>query len=75
MNHHRLGEPPAAATRLIHHHSTIWTNINNNTPRFYGNGCNVISSLNYPQIPSNSAFPNDEKKGEVQDHVSLDLHL
>ncbi|KAG5583591.1 hypothetical protein H5410_054218 [Solanum commersonii] len=74
MNHHHLGEPPAAATRLIHHHSTIWTNINNSTPRFYGNGYNV-NSLNYPQIRSNSAFPNDEKKGEVQDHVSLDLHL
>ncbi|XP_049401117.1 zinc finger protein 8-like [Solanum stenotomum] len=92
-NRHRFGEPPGAATRLTHHHST-WTNINNNTPTFYGNGYNVYSP-NYNeafwQIPPtihhyqsnnpssssshNSFFPNDEKKREIQDHVSLDLHL
>ncbi|KAK4725512.1 hypothetical protein R3W88_028291 [Solanum pinnatisectum] len=42
INRHRFGEPPGAATRLTHHHST-WTNINNNTPTFYGNGYNVYS--------------------------------
>ncbi|XP_055809245.1 zinc finger protein 8-like [Solanum dulcamara] len=102
-----------AATRT-HHHSTR-TNINNNTPKFYGNGhnANVTSPINGnplafwqnpPEVHHNNSssysnyliFSNDdlirtspmvkistncesnfvyEPKGEVQDHVSLDLHL
>ncbi|KAG5583590.1 hypothetical protein H5410_054217 [Solanum commersonii] len=112
-NRHRLGE--ATISTRTHHHST-WININNNTPRFNGNGhnVNVISPINgnpltFWQIPpvnhnnssssdnnNNLVFSNDDlirtppmvnvstncesnfvykPKGEVQDHVSLDLHL
>lgn len=109
-NRNRLGE--ATVSTRTHYHST-WTNINNNTPRFDGNGhnVNVISPINgnpltFWQIPpafnqyissssdnnNNLVFSNDDlirnppmvnisnnceykPKGEVQDHVSLDLHL
>ncbi|KAH0721696.1 hypothetical protein KY290_006261 [Solanum tuberosum] len=63
-NRHRLGEA-TASTRLTHHHST-WTIINNNTPR---TPPMVNVSTN---CESNFVY---KPKGEVQDHVSLDLHL
>lgn len=109
MNRHRLGEIGAATIRTTHHHST-WTNVNNITPRFYGNGhnVNVTSPLAFWQTPpaihhNNSSTSNNfvfsnhddlirtspmvkistncesnfvyEPKGEVEDLVTLDLHL
>nr|XP_010312072.1 zinc finger protein 8-like [Solanum lycopersicum] len=84
-NRNRFGEPSTAATRLTHYHST-WSNINNNnvyspnyneafwqippTIHHYQNNINPPSSFSH-----DSFFPNDEEKREVQNHVSLDLHL